>query len=123
MISEMNNEIYNEESVIVLLNELLSSMASLNIEGFVVVKNKMNIDGRIMSYLYDIVYEIIENSKNQTIMIYVYKENDLIKLKSVISTNDKIKDRLKLDLNIKIKEKVYDNDTELEFIIKDRSRL
>lgn len=123
MISEMNNEIYNEESVKVLLNELLSSMASLNIEGFVVVKNKMNIDGRIMSYLYDIVYEIIENSKNQTIMIYVYKENDLIKLKSVISTNDKIKDRLKLDLNIKIKEKVYDNDTELEFIIKDRSRL
>ena len=56
-------------------------------------------------------------------MIYVYKENDLIKLKSVISTNDKIIDRLKLDLNIKIKEKVYDNDTELEFIIKDRSRL
>lgn len=123
IISEMNNEIYNEESIKILLNELIVGMSSLNIEGLVVVKNKMNIKGRIMSYLYDIVYELIENSKNNAVMIYVFSDNNMVNLKAVISTNKKIKDRLKLDSNIKVKEKVYDTDTELIFTIKDSDKL
>ena len=123
MISEANNEAYNEEIIKILLNELINSMSNLNIDGLVVVKNKMNINGNTMSYLYDIVYELIENSKNKTIMIYVFSENNVVKLKSVISTNEKIKDKLKLDSNIKIKENIYDTDTELEFTIKDSDRL
>lgn len=123
IISEMNNEIYNEESIKILLNELIVGMSSLNIEGLVVVKNKMNIKGRIMSYLYDIVYELIENSKNNSVMIYVFSDNNMANLKAVISTNKKIKDKLKLDSNIKVKEKVYDTDTELIFTIKDSDKL
>ena len=123
MISEANNEAYNEEIIKILLNELINSMSNLNIDGLVVVKNKMNINGNTMSYLYDIVYELIENSKNKTIMIYVFSENNVVKLKSVISTNEKIKDKLKLDSNIKIKENIYDTDTELEFTINDSDRL
>ena len=123
IISEMNNEIYNEESIKILLNELIVGMSSLNIEGLVVVKNKMNIKGRIMSYLYDIVYELIENSKNNAVMIYVFSDNNMVKLKAVIGTNKKIKDKLKLDSNIKVKEKVYDTDTELIFTIKDSDKL
>ena len=119
MISEINNEIYNEESIKVLLNELIMSMSSLNIEGLVVVKNKMNIKGRIMSYLYDIVYELMENSKSNAIMIYVFSYKNIIKIKAIIGANKRIKDKLKLDFSIKIKETVYDTDTELEFIIKD----
>lgn len=123
IISEMNNEIYNEESIKILLNELIVGMSSLNIEGLVVVKNKMNIKGRIMSYLYDIVYELIENSKNNAAMIYVFSDNNMVNLKAVIGTNKKIKDKLKLDSNIKVKEKVYDTDTELIFTIKDSDKL
>lgn len=123
MISEMNNEMYNEESIKVLLNELIMSMSSLNIEGLVIVKNKMNIKGATISYLYDIVYELMENSKSKTMMIYVFSENNVVKLKSIVGTNKKIKDKLKLDLNIKIEENVYDTDTELEFIIKDSDKL
>ena len=123
IISEMNNEIYNEESIKILLNELIVGMSSLNIEGLVVVKNKMNIKGRIMSYLYDIVYELIENSKNNAVMIYVFSDNNMVNLKAVIGTNKKIKDKLKLDSNIKVKEKVYDTDTELIFTIKDSDKL
>ena len=123
IISEMNNEIYNEESIKVLFNELIVGMSSLNIEGLVVVKNKMNIKGRIMSYLYDIVYELIENSKNNAVMIYVFSDNNMVNLKAVIGTNKKIKDKLKLDSNIKVKEKVYDTDTELIFTIKDSDKL
>lgn len=123
IISEMNNEIYNEESIKILLNELIVGMPSLNIESLVVVKNKMNIKGRIMSYLYDIVYELIENSKNNAVMIYVFSDNNMVNLKAVIGTNKKIKDKLKLDSNIKVKEKVYDTDTELIFTIKDSDKL
>ena len=123
IISEMNNEIYNEESIKILLNELIVGMSSLNIEGLVVVKNKMNIKGRIMSYLYDIVYELIENSKNNAVMIYVFSDNNMVNLKAVIGTNKKIKDKLKLDSNIKVKEKIYDTDTELIFTIKDSDKL
>lgn len=123
IISEMNNEIYNEESIKILLNELIVGMSSLNIEGLVVVKNKMNIKGSIMSYLYDIVYELIENSKNNAVMIYVFSDNNMVNLKAVIGTNKKIKDKLKLDSNIKVKEKVYDTDTELIFTIKDSDKL
>ena len=123
IISEMNNEIYNEESIKILLNELIVGMSSLNIEGLVAVKNKMNIKGRIMSYLYDIVYELIENSKNNAVMIYVFSDNNMVNLKAVIGTNKKIKDKLKLDSNIKVKEKVYDTDTELIFTIKDSDKL
>ena len=123
IISEMNNEIYNEESIKILLNELIVGMSSLNIEGLVVVKNKMNIKGRIMSYLYDIVYELIENSKNNAVMIYVFSNNNMVNLKAVIGTNKKIKDKLKLDSNIKVKEKIYDTDTELIFTIKDSDKL
>ena len=123
IISEMNNEIYNEESIKILLNELIVGMSSLNIEGLVVVKNKMNIKGRIMSYLYDIVYELIENSKNNAVMLYVFSDNNIVNLKAVIGTNKKIKDKLKLDSNIKVKEKVYDTDTELIFTIKDSDKL
>ncbi|MGN1342434.1 MAG: histidine kinase N-terminal 7TM domain-containing protein [Bacilli bacterium] len=123
IISEMNNEVYNEESIKILLNELIVGMPSLNIEGLVVVKNKMNIKGRIMSYLYDIVYELIENSKNNAVMIYVFSDNNMVNLKAVVGTNKKIKDKLRLDSNIKVKENVYDTDTELIFTIKDSDKL
>ncbi|MGM9877820.1 MAG: histidine kinase N-terminal 7TM domain-containing protein [Bacilli bacterium] len=124
MISEMNNEVYNEESIKIILNELIIGMKSLNVEGLVVVKNEMIINGRIMSYLYDIVYELIDNSKNNSIVIYVFKDKNIIKLKAIIDINKSIKNKLKLDFNIiKVKESIYDTDTELEFIIKDSDKI
>ena len=119
ILSDMNNDVYNEESIKLLLTELITGMSSLNIEGLVVVKNKMNIKGSIMSYLYDIVYELIENINSKTIMIYVFNENALTKLKAIVGINKSIKDKLKLDSHIKIKENIYDTDIELEFTIKD----
>ena len=72
-----------------------------------------------MSYLYDIVYELIENINSKTIMIYIFNENTLTKLKAIVGINKSIKDKLKLDSHIKIKENIYDTDIELEFTIKD----
>lgn len=119
MISELNNEIYNEENIGILLNELLNSMSSLNISGFAKVNNKMFISSNSMSKIYDIVYEVLNNLKDVVIMIYIKKEEDQIYVKIVMSTKVKLKDKLKIDNSIKIKENIYDKDTELLFTIKD----
>ena len=123
MISEMNDDMYNDDSIKLLLNELILSMPSLNIDGFVVVKNKMNIKANSMSYLYDIVYELMENSKNKSMMIFVFSDNDIVKLKAIVGSNKKLKDKIKLDFNIKIDEQVYDTDIELLFTIKESDKL
>ena len=117
MISEINADMYNEEGIKVLLNELLSSMSSSNIKGFISINNKMNIKGSTMSILYDIVYELIELNNNKSIMIVISKDKNNIKLKAIIDTKEILKDKIKLDKNIKIKENKYDTDTEIEFII------
>ena len=116
MISELNNEVYNEENVRVILNELLTSMN--NISGLVIVKNKMNITGSMISLLYDLVYELIDNISNQTMMIYISKENNILIARILISSLISIKEKLKLDNNIKVKESLCDTDTELLFTIK-----
>ena len=100
---------------IIILNELLKSMPSLNISGMVLVKPVI-IKGNVMSILYDIVYELMENIKGKSVMIYVFNNNG-IKLKAIIETKLKIKQHIKLD-NVKIKETIYDSDTELLFSIK-----
>lgn len=116
MISELNNEVYNEEHIKSILNELLVSMN--NISGLVIVKNKMIITGSMMSLLYDIIYELIDNINNETMMIYISRKENKLILKILISSLINLKEKLKLDNNIKVKETLCDNDTELLFTIK-----
>ena len=119
MISEVNEDIYNEEGIKVLLDELLISMSSANIKGFINIKNKMIIKGNAMSLLYDILYELIESNNNRSIMIFISKEKNNIKLKAIINTNKDLKKDIKTYPDVLMKIKKYDTDTEIEFIIKE----
>ena len=56
-------------------------------------------------------------------MIFVFSDNDIVKLKAIVGSNEKIKDKIKLDFNIKIDEQVYDTDIELLFTIKESDKL
>lgn len=114
MISSLNGDIYNEENVKILLNELIKSVG---IDGVVIIKDKINIKGNEMSLLYDILYEVLDNISKKTIIVYVNNNLKNFTLKIVIGDTLKLKDKLKLDKNIKIKEKIYDTDTELLFTI------
>ena len=118
MISEVNGDVYNEEGIKILLDELIKSMASANIKSFVSVNNEMIIKGNTMSLLYDIVYELIENNKNRSIMISIFKEKNDVKLKAIIDNNT-LKEKLEIDPSILINIRKYDTDTEIKFIIKD----
>lgn len=120
IISELNDEIFNEKDVKNIINELVKSMSCLDISGFVVVKNKFNIDGSIMSLLYDIVYDVIENIPGKTMMIYIsYSKNMSIK----IVVDDKINVNIKHDSRVRYKKIDLDTDTELIFNIKGRDNI
>lgn len=115
IISELNDENFNEKDVKNIISELINSMSYLNVSGFVVVKNKFNIDGSIMSLLYDIVYDVIESISDKTMMIYInYDKNILIK----ILIDDKIDINIKQDNRVKYKKIDLGTDTELIFNIK-----
>ena len=117
MISSINGDVYNEEGIKVLLDELLKSMSSAGIKGLISINNKMIVKGSTMSLLYDIVYELIENSNDKSIMIFISKDKDNIKLKAIIDTNKLLKRNIKIDSSVVINEKKYDTDIEIEFII------
>ena len=118
IISEINGDSYNENGIKALLDELLNSMKSANIKSFISINNKMIINGNTMSLLYDIVYELIESSNDKSIVLFISKENKNVKLKAIIDTDKSLKNKIKIDSSVLIKEKIYDTDTELEFVIK-----
>ena len=118
IISEINGDSFNENGIKILLDELLISMASANIKGYISVNNEMTVNGNTMSLLYDIVYELIELNNDKSIMIFITKEKNNIKLKAIIDTDKFLKNKIKIDASILMKETKYDTDTEIEFILK-----
>ena len=117
MISEINEEVYDEENIKVLLNDLVTSMSNIN--SIVIVSNKMIISGFDMSNIYDIIYEVIDLIKDKNMVIYISLNNDKLELKVTIDSYIKIKDNIKLDKIVDIKENHYDNDTIVIFTRKE----
>lgn len=62
-------------------------MKSANIKSFIIIYNKMTINGNEMSLLYDIVYELIESSNDKSIVLFISKENKNVKLKAIVDTD------------------------------------
>lgn len=122
MISEINGDSYNEDAISLLINELFNSMVSSGVKGFAKIKDRIVIKGNAMSLLYDIVYELIECSLNGSIMLFISKDKDVIKLKAIIDNNLFNKDDILISSDVLIKVKNYDTDSEIEFIIKEDSK-
>lgn len=118
MIAEFNNDIYNDNGIKVILLELINSMYGLNIDGEVVIEDKILINGNTMAILYDIIYELLDNISNTSVMIYIFSEKNTLSVKVLMGISYSIIDRVVFDNDINIKENVYDTDTELVFRIK-----
>ncbi len=118
IISELNNEIYNEENIKIILNELISSMHSLNITGLTIIKSSITMEASTLSIIYDLIYETLENINNTAVIVYLSSINNEITLKITTGLSKKIKNNLNIPKNIKCTEKIYDTDTELIFKIK-----
>lgn len=115
VISELNDDIYNEDNVKIVLSELIKSISDINF--VIIAKNKFNINAYYLSIMYDILFELLSVLKSKNIVIYITYDKDIL-LKLQIEGRENIKNKLSLDKNILIKENIYDNDTELLFTIK-----
>ena len=116
IISEFNNEIYNDVSIKILTQELLTDFNSFGINGAIVV-SKMNINSYIMSSIYEIIFSVLELLKNIDIFIIITKNIDNIEIKLSVGKIINFKNKLNLDNNIIVNEKHYENDTNISFII------
>ena len=117
IISEFNNEIYNDVSIKILTQELLTDFNSFGINGAIVV-SKMNINSYIMSSIYEIIFSVLELLKNIDIFIIITKNIDNIEIKLSVGKIINFKNKLNLDNNIIVNEKHYENDTNISFIIR-----
>ena len=117
IISELNNETYDEAGIKMLIKEILVDASKLNITGEVIV-SKMNIDSYMMSNIYEVIFNVIEKISNTNIMIFIENGSN-IEIKIIIGNIIKVKDKIsKSSHNIVITEKHYETDTELKVIIK-----
>lgn len=119
IISEFNDDIYNEVGIKLVIRELLDDGLVFGINGEVIV-NKMKINSFIMATIYEVIFNVIENINNTNIMIFIKKDKATIKINIMVEGDQKIKDKLILDKNIVITEEDYDNDVNLSFTIKER---
>lgn len=117
IISELNNETYDETGIKMLIKEILVDASKLNITGEVIV-SKMNINSYMMSNIYEVIFNVIEKISNTNIMIFIENGSN-IEIKIIIGNIIKVKDKIsKSSHNIVITEKHYETDTELKVIIK-----
>ena len=118
IIADLSSEIFNYLEIKNYIDELFKSMSSLNNNCRIVVKDNVLIDGMNMSLIYDIIYELLENCENKTMIFYLDKENEYLKLKVIIDgrINYNFKEK-----SIKYERKFLDTDTELNFKIQEKN--
>lgn len=121
IIAELNNDIYKEEGIKLIIRELLSDVKAVGIKGEVVV-GKISINSYMMSNIYEVIFNVLYNIKDTDVMIFITKKQDVVEVKCVIGGAFSIKDKLKLGRSILVEEELYDNDTNLTFKIKEEIR-
>lgn len=76
IISELNDELYDEDGIQLIINELLCDFSFLNINGAVVV-NKMYCDSYVMSKIYEKVFDVLYHVSDIDIVMFI--DSDCLK--------------------------------------------
>ncbi len=117
IISDINKEIYYDKQIALIINELLTDTFNLKINGNIVV-DKLRVNSYVFSIIYDVIFTILYNLNNASIMIYITKLDNDIKLKILIDHKISLMNELKEIKNIIIEEKRTESDTVIKIIIK-----
>lgn len=117
VIDNYNEEIYTEEKLEIILNELLSDISMFGVRGATVI-SKMNIKAATAYNIYDVTFEIVENLKNVDMVIYIYETNNGINLKFAMSkTYGKLTENISKSKVAKIEEKQTKDGTDITILI------
>lgn len=117
VIDNYNDEIYNEEKLKVILDELLSDMAMFNVNGVVVI-GKMNIKVSIAYNIYSIIFELIEKLRDINMLIYIYETEEGIELKFAMNKLcEKLVENIAKEKIIKVEERKTEDGTDINILI------
>lgn len=107
VISEVDGDYFDENSVSLIIKELLLDYKSFGIHGEIKV-DKLNIDSYKMSLLYEIIFSVLENLTDLNVMIFICCDS----IKIIVDKKVNIKSNINVK-NIIINENTYDSDTEI----------
>lgn len=120
VISNYNKEIYNNERLKIILNELLEEAKTLNVNG-VIQMNKFEITSSETATVYESVFEIIKSLKDVNFILNIQINNTYIEMKYLFDYNiNNLKNNIeKLELKrvIEIEEKSNENEKILKLKI------
>lgn len=117
VIDNYNDEIYTEEKLKVILDELLSDMAMFNVNGVVVI-GKMNIKVSIAYNIYSIIFELVEKLRDTNMLIYIYETEEGIEIKFAMNKIcEKLLENIAKEKIIKAEERKTEDGTDINILI------
>ncbi len=121
VISNYNQEIYNQEKINILLQELILDASNLEIDGYLVNNSIKECSSDTALKIYDSIFSIFENIKKSNVLIAINQEIKYIEiiLKIENNANNILKKELleKCEEIIDIKEKQIENTTKISYKI------
>lgn len=118
IISNYNNETYSKESLMLIIKELLEDSKNFGISGVINIKNNLLITSNDVSDIYEILFNVLENIRNTSVLINIdEKKVKILIAKKVLKLDTILHEKLK-ELRLKLEEINEENETIITIIRK-----
>ena len=115
IISEFNNEIFNNEGIGLIIDELIKDFKYSNNSCAFTVDN-IKVKAKEMVTIYEIIFSFLENISHSAVYISIFCR-EYLTIKINVDNVKKIKNKLKIEKNVLAKELVCDGETTYIFKI------
>lgn len=115
IISEFNNEIFNNEGIGLIIDELIKDFKYSNNSCAFIVDN-IKVKAKEMATIYEIIFSFLENISHSAVYISIFCR-EYLTIKINVDNVKKIKNKLKIEKNVLAKELVCDGETTYIFKI------
>lgn len=111
IISNYNEEIYNTERQLLILNELLEDSSVFGVKGFINFKNKFELSSIEFSDMYEIIFKILYSIKDAGVLINIDKSSMKVLIDKKIDSIKEYIGKSKIQKQIIVDEKIDEDET------------